>query len=124
MPIAKTFHNEVRADGKPVFIVRTFLKERDPKTGEERLTGELNTDFSRKLLGVTFHNGVGRTKYEERARQFSEVYEYEVQLPWGYEPWVEVKHGKAVTGIDADDDNAADYLLEEDDLAEVTDDDE
>lgn len=96
MPIAPYRHKEYRADGKPVFIIRTPLR-----------------NFNGMRLKVPFFNGEGRTVYESRARMFAEVFGYEVILPEGH-PGLELAEAPAVPrGEDEGLEAGPDYLLEE-----------
>lgn len=49
-----------------------------------------NLLFTGERLGVTFHRGMGRTKYVERAKRFSEEFGYRVIPSKGAERWIEV----------------------------------
>lgn len=49
-----------------------------------------NPEFSGKRLGVTFVDGEARTQYLEKAKEFSEVFGYEVVPFTGAPTWEEI----------------------------------
>lgn len=73
MPIMEHRHEEPGYEGKNIFIVNTP-----------------NPFFSGTRLGITFINGVGRTKFKERAQRLSEEFGYNVYLPKNFKAWKEV----------------------------------
>lgn len=68
MSISKVRTEEVAPSGKPLFLVRT------PHS------------VTRRLLGVPFRDGIGRTIHPDKAQAFDEVFHYEVTLPPGFRP--------------------------------------
>lgn len=102
MSIAKTRHDRVRLDGKPMFIIKSPVP------------------LTRKFMGVPFTNGVGKTQYHEKAKRFDEEFGYEVQLPKGYNVWKLVQGNRIehATEIGAEDYDSDDMGEDEDELGE------
>ena len=74
MPIARRRHTERTPEGEPLYIVETLVE-----------------DYEGRRASVRFFNGVGKTKYRDKAILFSDSLGYTVRIHEEVEPWVEVK---------------------------------
>ena len=74
MPIARRRHTERTPEGEPLYIIETP-----------------NEEFEGRRNAVRFFGGIGKTKYPEKAKLFSDSLGYTVRIHEETEPWVEVK---------------------------------
>ena len=84
MPVVKrTRSDEKTQSGKPVFIIRTPVK-----------------NYKGKRWEVNFDGGIGRTTSKLKARLFSESLGYKVIIPRGMEPWFEAEDKPAIAHLE------------------------
>ena len=74
MPIARRRHTERTPEGEPLYIIETP-----------------NEEYEGRRSAVRFFRGVGKTKYAEKAKMFSDSLGYTVRIHEDVAPWVEVK---------------------------------
>lgn len=92
MPISRRRHTERTPDGEPLYIIETP-----------------NEDYEGRRSAVRFFNGVGKTKYADKAKMFSDSLGYTVKIHEDVEPWVEIKEKTRPNEPDQYEDSTYDF---------------